>query len=321
MMGTSQFALPILQKLHSMHKNNQIDLITVYTISANKTKPSPVHKFADENDVSVRCTGSKLSEDDIAMLYDLQPDLIVVASYGVILRKNVLTCAQYGCINVHPSDLPRWRGAAPLQRSIMCGDVASAVCVMRMDEGVDTGDILLREDVDIGPDEIHSDLELRLAMIGGDLIARVIDDIENIVAVPQKSAGMTMAKKVDRSEERIDWNASALDIHNKIRALSRKPGAYCILHGRRIKILQSSVDADVRVKHDDRIESAGNNGNNMAVGTMIMENGAPPKVICGDGNKIELLTLQRDGKKMMSWQDFMRGERDMQDRAVFDDTV
>lgn len=282
-MGTSDFAVPILKHIilynlsFQKEEGNQNRSKSRYNIIAVYTKPpieagrgmrqtkSPIHILAEEFGLKVITPTTFKIEENVQEFKNLSPDIVIVASYGLILRQALLDIPQYGCINVHPSSLPRWRGAAPIQRTLMAGDKTTSVCAIQMDAGLDTGPIILREDFVIN-DKINdkikengfleNDLNTEvLSNITSDIGGKMILNILNIIycnqtykSYKQAEEGVTYAEKITKEEELIDWNKIADDILYKIRALSPKPGAYFIHNNNVIKILKAKV---VVVKTND----------------------------------------------------------------------
>ncbi len=229
-MGSPEFAIPSLELISRYH-----DVVEVYTMPPKPAKrglniqKSPIHVFAESLDIAVK-TPSSLKNHKIKDI-----DCIVVVAYGLILPKHILEKPTYGCINVHPSLLPRWRGAAPIHRAIMSGDTESGVCTMNMSPRLDDGDLLLVEKTKINDKDNIITLSDRLSKIGADLLLRTLDNIDNIIPTPQSLFGISYANKVKKVC--IDWNEDANSINNKIKALM---GLYCPIFN--VKIIQSSVD-------------------------------------------------------------------------------
>lgn len=254
----------------------------------HKERPSPVHAFAAERGIPVRTPKSLRSPEEQAAFAALDADAAVVAAYGLILPKPILEAPRLGCLNVHASLLPRWRGAAPIQRAIMAGDTETGVTIMQMDEGLDTGPMLLAEAVPIGPDETAGSLHDRLASLGARLMVRALDDIasERVMARAQPSEGVTYAAKIGKDEGRIDWSLPAQALHDHIRGLSPFPGAWFEFRGERFKVLETR-----------RADAAG------GPGTVL---DAALTVACGAG-ALRLVTLQRQGKAAMPAEALLRG--------------
>ena len=206
-----------------------------------KLTPSPVKTLTLQSNLPV---WQPESLKDVAVqqqLRDLQADVMVVAAYGLLLPAAVLNIPEHGCLNIHASLLPRWRGAAPIQRAIEAGDVESGVCIMQMDVGLDTGDVLLSRNTPIKNDATATQLHDALAVIGAEAVVEALEKLPELTAVPQLEAGVTYAQKLSKADAEIDWALGAKQIHNKIRALNPVPGAWSSLNGQVIKIWTSRV--------------------------------------------------------------------------------
>ena len=250
-----------------------------------KDRPSPVQIRAEALGLPVRHPVSLRSEDAASAFAALKADIAVVVAYGLILPQNILSAPQHGCLNIHASLLPRWRGAAPIHRAILAGDAATGICIMQMEAGLDTGPVLLRAQTPIGPEETTADLHDRLSAMGAALIVQALDRLTTLTPEPQPETGITYATKIDKSEARIDWSQPATQIDRQIRGLSPFPGAWCDVGGERIKLLRSRLAAGA---------------------------GAPGAVLqgftvaCGSG-AVEILQAQREGKRPADAQDILRG--------------
>ena len=239
-----------------------------------KEQKSAVHRLAERHGIEVR-TPKTFKDDQVrADFAALNADVAVVAAYGLILPQVALDAPTHGCLNIHASLLPRWRGAAPIHRAIEAGDAETGVCIMQMERGLDTGPVLLSHAIDIEPLDTTGSLHDKLATRGGEAIVETLEDLPTLVPTPQGEAGVTYAAKIDKSETRIDWSESPDLIARKIRAFSPFPGAWFEAEGERIKVLNARV-AD----------------------------GGAPLVLQG----VELLELQRAGKKSQDAQEFLRG--------------
>jgi len=293
-MGTPQFAVPTLGELVGQGH----DVAAVYTQPPRgagrgmATRKSLVHEAAERFGLPVRTPASLRSEGEAAELSSLRPDVVVVVAYGQILPRAILDVPKQVCLNLHASLLPRWRGAAPIERAIMAGDSETGVMVMRMEAGLDTGPIALVERVGIGPDMTAGELTERLSYRGADLVARALAALPRgvLTFTPQSEAGITYAKKIDKSETRIDWTRPAAEVHNHIRGLSPDPGAW--------------FEADfgkgperVRVLRSTRTDGSG------APGTVL---NASLTIACGDG-AVRLLELQRASRQALTADAFLRG--------------
>ncbi|MDB5601124.1 MAG: methionyl-tRNA formyltransferase [Xanthobacteraceae bacterium] len=295
-MGTPDFAVPTLTELLGAGH----DIAAVYTRAAKpagrgmELQPTPVEREARRLGLPVLTPKTLKTDDAQAAFRAFGADAAVVVAYGMILPKPVLDAVPLGCFNLHASLLPRWRGAAPINRAVMAGDAQSGVTVMRMDEGLDTGDMAMIERVAIGPDMTAGDLHDALAPLGGDLMLRALGALERgtLTFRPQPEEGVTYAAKIDKAESRIDWAKPWQETHNHIRGLSPFPGAWCELEvdGKpvRIKILRTTKG-----------EGQG------APGDVLSER---LDIACGEG-AVRLLTVQRAGKHAMSAEEFLRGTK------------
>jgi len=290
-MGTPEFAVPPLRALAVQgHK-----IVAVYT---RAPKPagrgmallaSPVEREARRMNLSVLSPASLKSADVQAAFHAHGADAAIVVAYGLILPLPILQAAPRGCFNLHASLLPRWRGAAPINRAIMAGDAESGVAVMKMDEGLDTGAVAMTVRVPIGADMTAGELHDALAQCGADLMVRALAALESgtLSFVPQPANGVSYAAKIDKGETRIDWAKPWNAVHNHIRGLSPFPGAWCELaDGTRVKILRTT-----------KAEGSG------APGTALDDRLA---IACGEG-ALRILQLQRAGKHPMQADDFLRG--------------
>ncbi len=288
-MGTPDFAVPTLAELIGQGH----DIAAVYTQPARPKgrgyglEPSPVARHAALHGLEIRTPSTLKDVAAQAAFRDLAVDATVVVAYGLILPKAILDAPRFGCFNLHGSLLPRWRGAAPIQRAIMAGDAETGVMVMRMDEGLDTGPVLLAGKTDIGR-KTYGELHDELARLGADVMARALAALERgmITEHKQPEEGATYAKKIAKEESRIDWNKSAREIDCLIRGLSPVPGAWCEAGGERLKILFA--------------EPAQGKG---APGEIL---DAEMTVATGKG-ALKLLRLQRAGRAPLATREFLRG--------------
>ena len=246
-MGTPDFAVPSLSEIVGAAH----DVAGVYTQPPRpagrgmEERKSPVHRFAEEAGLPVFTPRSLRSPDIQEEFASLQPDVAVVVAYGLILPPRILRIPPLGCLNLHGSLLPRWRGAAPIQRAIMAGDRETGVMVMRMEEGLDTGPVALADSLLVSPDATGGEIHDHLSLMGATLLLRALELLEasQLTFSPQPSEGVTYAAKLSNHETRIDWTKPGIEVHNKIRALSPYPGAWfeALLGGKpeRIKVLRS----------------------------------------------------------------------------------
>jgi methionyl-tRNA formyltransferase len=288
-MGTPDFAVPTLAELIAQGH----DIACVYSQPPRpkgrglNADPSPVHKFALDARLAVRTPTSLKDEAQQELFRALDIDAAVVVAYGLLLPKPILDAPKLGCFNLHGSLLPRWRGAAPIQRAVMAGDEETGVMVMRMEEGLDTGPVLMAERTQIAR-KTHGELHDELSRLGADLMVRALAALArgSIAEIPQPSDGATYAKKILKEEARIDWTKSAHEIDCLIRGLSPVPGAWCEVKGERLKILYA-----------EPMEGRGAPG-------MILDDRLT--VACGDGT-LRLTRLQRAGKSVMTADELLRG--------------
>ena len=289
-MGTPAFAALALKALVDAGH----DVVAVYSQPPRpkgrgmETQKSPVHAFAEEQGIPVRTPASLKNADEIAAFAALKADVAVVAAYGLILPKAVLDAPRYGCLNIHASLLPRWRGAAPIQRAIMAGDAETGVTIMQMEEGLDTGPMLLKESLPIGPDTNAGALHDALADMGARLICDALESLpDGLKSVPQPAEGVTYAAKITKEECRIDWRRNATELDRHIRGLSPTPGAFTEGKGERLTILA----AELMTGH------AGTPG--LVVDDQLT-------IACGDGGLRPTL-VKRAGKRAMSVAEMLRG--------------
>ena len=289
-MGTPDFAVAALAALIAAGH----EIVAVYSQPPRPAgrgqdlRKSPVQLLAESHGLPVRHPVSLKNEDEQAAFAALQADIAVVAAYGLILPKSVLAAPRLGCLNIHASLLPRWRGAAPIQRAILAGDGTTGITIMQMDEGLDTGAMLCRESLPIGPDMNAGALHDALAELGARLIVKVLS-APLPAAVPQPADGVTYAAKISPAEAQIDWSKSAQDLERQVRAFAPVPGAWCLMtDGARLKILAAQVAP--------RTGAAG-----IALDDALT-------IGCGSGS-LRLTLLQKAGKKAMSAGDFLRGQQ------------
>jgi len=297
-MGTSEFAVPSLQALLNEKRHSVVAVVTQPDRPRGRGKkllPSPVKELALKYNRNIYQPEKIKSPEAISYILDMPVDLIVVVAYGQIIPEAIINYPPYGCINVHASLLPAYRGAAPIQRAIMNGEERTGVTTMYMDKGLDTGDIILQMPVNISPEMVHGDLEKLLADKGAQLLLRTLELIEkgSVSRIKQDENYSSYAARLTRDEERIDWNQSAVQIHNQIRALSPLPGAYTLWEGKRIKLFFTRVIED---------EYAGQPGEIVAIGDkgIIIKTGK---------GCLEVLEMQKEGKNKISSLDFVRGHR------------
>ena len=289
-MGTPKFSVPALKALdQSTHQ-----ICAVYSQPAKpagrgkKLNLSDVHKEALDLGLTIHTPGNFKSEKDQNIFRELKADIAVVVAYGLILPSQILLSPKHGCVNVHASLLPRWRGAAPIQRAIMEGDDETGICIMKMDEGLDTGPVLSSRKIQITENDTAKILSERLSLLGSNLIVEVLDKLSNYKVRGQSTVGITYARKIHKSEAKIDWSLPAQTIDRKIRALSPFPGAWTEINGERVKLLASKV-----------IDEENEPGMVLATGFSIA---------CGQ-KAVEIIEAQRPGKSAQKSDVFLRGFR------------
>jgi len=288
-MGTPDFAVPTLAELIAQGH----DIAAVYSQPPRPKgrgmalEPGPVHAFAERAKLVVRTPLSLKTTEERAAFAALNLDAAIVVAYGLLLPKAILEAPRLGCFNLHGSLLPRWRGAAPIQRAVMAGDAETGVMVMRMEEGLDTGPVLMAERVAVGR-KTSGDLAAELSRLGADLMVRAMGALERgaVTPQPQPEQGVTYAKKISKDEARIDWSKSAGEIDCLIRGLAPVPGAYTEVKGERLKVLYA-------LPVNDRGEA----------GEVITDD---LTVACGEG-ALKLLKIQRAGKDVMEARELLKG--------------
>ena len=276
-MGTPEFSCQALRALLGAGH----EIVCIYSQPPRPkgrgldVQKQPVHVLADQRGIEVRTPLSLKSTDEQERFAALKADAAVVVAYGLLLPKAILDAPKYGCFNIHASLLPRWRGAAPIQRAIMAGDAQSGVAIMRMEEGLDTGPVVMMEALPITPDTTAASLHDELATLGARLIVEALKN-PSVHGTPQPVDGVTYAKKIDKAEAHINFARPAEQVRNHIHGLSPFPGAWCMLNGVRVKILEAGIGNDA------------------------------PSFPCADG-PIHFVKLQREGKGVMDAATFLRG--------------
>ncbi|MBU2959530.1 methionyl-tRNA formyltransferase [Citreicella sp. C3M06] len=238
-MGTPEFSVPVLDAL--IEAGHEIAAVYCQPPRpagrGKKDRPTPVHARAEALGLTVRHPVSLKSAEEQARFAALNADVAVVVAYGLILPQAVLDAPSKGCLNIHASLLPRWRGAAPIHRAIMAGDAQTGICIMQMEAGLDTGPVLMRKSIPIGAEDTTGELHDRLSALGATLITEALDALNTLRPTPQPEDGVTYASKIDKSEAAIDWTRPAEDISRQIRGLSPFPGAWTMFGNERIKLL------------------------------------------------------------------------------------
>ena len=286
-MGSPEFSVPILSSIISAGH----DVVAVYCQPprpagrGKKERLTPVHSRALELGLDVRHPVNFKSKEAVSDFAALKADIAVVVAYGLILPQKILDSVDKGCLNIHASLLPRWRGAAPIHRAIISGDASTGICIMQMDAGLDTGDVLYHKETEILPSDTTAVLHDRLARIGSQCIVDVLKKYAFLEAVPQSDIGIIYASKIDKNESKIDWNKSAIEIDRQIRGLSPFPGAWFDDGEQRVKVLMSEV-----------VEGSGFPGEILDHATIACQSGA-----------LKLTRLQRAGKGAMDIKNFLLG--------------
>jgi len=293
-MGTPDFSVPVLEALRQAGH----DIVQVYTQPPRPAgrgkalRPSPVQNAAEEAGIPVRSpVRIRNNEDELAFFESLKPDIAIVVAYGLILPQRMLDAPALGCLNIHASLLPRWRGASPIQSAILAGDRRSGVSIMQMDAGLDTGDVLAEAAIDLAADETASSLHDRLSLLGAELLIETLT--RPFAPVPQPEQGVTYAEKLTRETGRIDWSRPAAEIDRQIRGLTPWPGAFTTQDGVVLKIGEARL---VPMAANDAADAP-------PAGTACDD---ALTIRCGE-NAIQILRLQRPGKAMMSASDYLRG--------------
>jgi methionyl-tRNA formyltransferase len=285
-MGTPDFSVPVLEALHAVH-----EIVAVYCQPPRPAgrgkadRPSPVQARAAALGLPVRHPVSLRSEGAAAAFAALGADVAVVVAYGLILPQTVLDTPRHGCLNIHASLLPRWRGAAPIHRAIMAGDRETGVCIMQMEAGLDTGPVLLREAVAIGAEETTADLHDRLSALGAGLIVKALARLPDLLPEPQPADGVLYAAKIDKAEARVDWSRPAVEVDRLIRGLSPFPGAWVEVEGERVKLLRARL------------------GEGQGAAGQVLQGFT---IACGVG-AVEVTEAQREGKRPMPAVEVLRG--------------
>ncbi len=286
-MGTPVFSVPVLDALADAGH----EILAVYCQPprpagrGKKDRPSPVQIRAEARGLQVRSPVKLRDSDTVAAFAALKADVAVVVAYGLILPQAVLDAPKLGCLNIHASLLPRWRGAAPIHRALMAGDSKTGICIMQMDAGLDTGDVLMSEAIPILSEETTGDLHDRLSVLGAATIVKTLAVLESLEPKPQSAEGVIYATKIDKSEARVDWTCPAAEVDRQIRGLSPSPGAWCMVGEERVRLLRSRV-----------VPGVGSPGT--VLGGFV--------VACGDG-AVEITEVQREGKRAMPVAEVLRG--------------
>lgn len=290
-MGTPEFALPTLTKLINSKNHQVVGVFTQVAKAKNRglnTIESPVHYLASQHNIQVYTPITLRNDETINLIKSIEADVIIVVAYGFLIPEAILQAKKYGCLNVHPSSLPRHRGAAPLQYTIIAGDLESSVCIMQMDKGFDTGDIILQQKFSILPRITLPILHDQAASLGADLLVKTLDNIDILPRIRQSEEGVTYAHKLTKEQGLIDWRETAYSLDCKIRGMNPWPSVYFSYKGKIIKILEAEYS---------EITS------HLPAGTVISKG---LEIACGKGT-LMVKKLQQEGKKPLDIEEFLRG--------------
>ena len=298
-MGTPDFAVPSLKKIHK-----EYHVLSVYTQPPKKsgrglrTKLNPIHEISNDYNLPVKTPQNFKSFDIIEEIKNLKPDFIIVVAYGIILPKTVLDIPNYFCLNGHASDLPRWRGAAPIQRAIEAGDKTTAACAMIMEETLDTGPVIAKKKINILNKDTASSLHDKLSKLTANVLIESMDKIiqNKYKPIKQKITGITYANKITSNDTLINWSQNNEKILRKLRSLSNWPGGWTYHNQNRIRIHEAKkIEFSVGKENIKPGEFIGYSGN------------GSPIIQCGSNSFLEITQIQKEGKKKMTSQDFLRG--------------
>ena len=298
-MGTPDFAVPSLEKIHK-----EYHLLSVYTQPPKKsgrglrTKLNPIHEISNDYNLPVKTPQNFKSFDIIKEIKNLRPDFIIVVAYGIILPKTVLDIPNFFCLNGHASDLPRWRGAAPIQRAIEAGDKTTAACAMIMEETLDTGPVIAKKKINILNKDTASSLHDKLSKLTANVLIESMDKIiqNKYKPIKQKITGITYANKITSNDTLINWSQNNEEILRKLRSLSNWPGGWTYHNHNRIRIHEAKkIEFSVGKENIKPGEFIGYSSN------------GSPIIQCGSNSFLEITQIQKEGKKKMNSQDFLRG--------------
>jgi len=298
-MGTPDFAVPSLEKIHK-----EYHVLSVYTQPPKKsgrglrTKLNPIHEISNDYNLPVKTPQNFKSFDIIKEIKNLRPDFIIVVAYGIILPKTVLDIPNFFCLNGHASDLPRWRGAAPIQRAIEAGDKTTAACAMIMEETLDTGPVIAKKKINILNKDNASSLHDKLSKLTANVLIESMDKIiqNKYKPIKQKITGITYANKITSNDTLINWSQNNEKILRKLRSLSNWPGGWTYHNQNRIRIHEAKkIEFSVGKENIKPGEFIGYSGN------------GSPIIQCGSNSFLEITQIQKEGKKKMNSQDFLRG--------------
>lgn len=298
-MGTPDFAVPSLEKIHK-----EYHVLSVYTQPPKKsgrglrTKLNPIHEISNDYNLPVKTPQNFKSFDIIKEIKNLRPDFIIVVAYGIILPKTVLDIPNFFCLNGHASDLPRWRGAAPIQRAIEAGDKTTAACAMIMEETLDTGPVIAKKKINILNKDTASSLHDKLSKLTANVLIESMDKIiqNKYKPIKQKITGITYANKITSNDTLINWSQNNEEILRKLRSLSNWPGGWTYHNQNRIRIHEAKkIEFSVGKENKKPGEFIGYSSN------------GSPIIQCGSNSFLEITQIQKEGKKKMNSQDFLRG--------------
>ena len=298
-MGTPDFAVPSLEKIHK-----EYHLLSVYTQPPKKsgrglrTKLNPIHEISNDYNLPVKTPQNFKSFDIIKEIKNQRPDFIIVVAYGIILPKTVLDIPNFFCLNGHASDLPRWRGAAPIQRAIEAGDKTTAACAMIMEETLDTGPVITKKKINILNKDTASSLHDKLSKLTANVLIESMDKIiqNKYKPIKQKITGITYANKITSNDTLINWSQNNEEILRKLRSLSNWPGGWTYHNHNRIRIHEAKkIEFSVGKENKKPGEFIGYSSN------------GSPIIQCGSNSFLEITQIQKEGKKKMNSQDFLRG--------------
>jgi len=291
-MGTPEFSVPTLDTLIK----NKFNVFKVYTQPPKKSKrgqkvnPSPIEEFCKKNKISFSNPPNLNSEEELKIFKKLSPDIVVVVAYGTIIPKSFLDVVKLGFINIHASLLPKWRGAAPIQRAIMNGDKKIGVSIMKIKEKLDSGPVLMSKELELDQNVTHGEIEKKLSLMGADLLIESLKTVEAGTSkfIDQKHSEATYAKKIDKAEAKINWNLDANKVLSHIHGLSPSPGAWFEYENERFKVLRAEISTL--------------NGKSSSV---LDEN----LTIACKSNSVQILELQRQGKNKQTTKEFLLGKK------------
>ena len=298
-MGAPDFSVPSLEKIYKKYR-----VLSVYTQPPKKsgrglrTKLNPIHEISNDYNLPVKTPQNFKSFDIIKEIKNLRPDFIIVVAYGIILPKTVLDIPNFFCLNGHASDLPRWRGAAPIQRAIEAGDKTTAACAMIMEETLDTGPVIAKKKINILNKDTASSLHDKLSKLTANVLIESMDKIiqNKFKPIKQKITGITYANKITSNDTLINWSQNNEEILRKLRSLSNWPGGWTYHNQNRIRIHEAKkIEFSVGKENIKPGEFIGYSGN------------GSPIIQCGSNSFLEITQIQKEGKKKMNSQDFLRG--------------